>query len=137
MNPAALQPHFDLLADVRGADAHALALTLNPAAARDVEGTVSAHVAVRGDARAPSFAGRVSAPEASVHGLAFRDMSAGISGSAAAIALRGGQVVVGTTAVAFSGSAAPGGFAGSIDAPHANLADFNDFFDSADTGDGV
>ncbi|MBV9271870.1 MAG: translocation/assembly module TamB domain-containing protein, partial [Candidatus Eremiobacteraeota bacterium] len=133
LNVGALHPRFDLTADVRGADVHGIAAILSPRAAQQLQGTVNARVALRGDARAPSFDGTVAAPEGSVHGLAFRDMSAHISGSPANVVLRNGRVVFGSTAVAFRGEGGRGGFAASADAPRADLADFNDFFDTGDT----
>ncbi|HKU69162.1 MAG TPA: translocation/assembly module TamB domain-containing protein, partial [Candidatus Baltobacteraceae bacterium] len=97
------------------------------------QGSVDASLHVAGSGTAPVVAGTIDAPEGNVHGLAFRDMHANVSGTPSDLAVRNGSVAIGSTAVAFDATYAPGDMRAAIDAPHADLADFNDYFDTGDT----
>jgi hypothetical protein len=97
------------------------------------QGSVDADVHVGGSGTTPVVAGTIDAPEGNVHGLAFRDMHAKISGTPRDLNVSNGSVAIGTTAVAFNAAYAPGDMRASIAAPHADLADFNDYFDTGDT----
>jgi len=129
----ALVPSYDLTTELHSSDVRALVATVQPRTAPLVQGSLDAAVRVRGTGRAPSFAGRMRAPEGSVNGLPFRDLRGGISGDLARLALTGGHVFVGSTAIAMHGDAGAGTTSLAIDAPHTDLADFNDFFDRGDT----
>ncbi len=100
---------------------------------RDVEGTIAGAFDVRGTADALDVRGRLAMPEGSISGLAFRDGSARIAIAPGGVGAREGTVTVGSTTVGFGGffRGGDGGFR--ITAPHANLADFNDLFDTGDT----
>ena len=97
------------------------------------QGSVDANVHVGGSGTAPVVAGTIDAPEGNVHGLAFRNMHAAIVGTPRDIHVRNGSVAIGSTALAFDAAYAPGNVRASIDAPHADLSDFNDYFDTGDT----
>ena len=97
------------------------------------QGSVDANVHVAGSGTSPVVAGTIAAPEGNVHGLAFRDMRANISGTPSDLSVRNGSVAIGSTAVAFNAAYAPGDMRATIAAPRADLADFNDYFDSGDT----
>lgn len=129
------EPSYDLTADFHTSDVSALLATVQPKAARIAQGSVDANVHVGGSGTSPHLNGTIRAPEGSVNGLAFRNMHATIAGDTHAVTLSGGHVTVGSTAIAFSGSGSPGSTAANVavSAPHANLADFNDFFDAGDT----
>ncbi len=128
---------YDLVTQLHSSDVATLVAALHPRAPWPVQGSIDAAVRVRGTGSAPSFAGTVAAPEGSVNGLAFRDLRAGVNGEAAALSLTAGRVVVGSTALALHGQTTPRATNVSIDAPHTNLADFNDFFDAGDTFGGT
>lgn len=124
-------PRYDLDARVRGADLAGIASQLHgriPA-----NGSLDADVHVSGSGASPRIAGDVSIPEGSVNGLNFHGIRMRLAGSASDLVAQGGRAVVGTTALAFDGSFAPGAQSVRVFAPRADLADFNDFFDAADT----
>jgi hypothetical protein len=130
----AFAPQYDLAAQLHSSDVSSLVATVAPQKAELVQGSVDADLRVRGSGSAPSFAGRVSAPEGSVNGLSFRYFAGNVSGDASALTLTGGRVVVGSSAIALNTTANRAGVASvAIDAPHVDLADFNDFFDTGDT----
>ncbi len=124
---------YDLVTQLHSSDVGALLASVYPHAPWPVQGSVDADVRVRGIGTAPSFSGAIAATEGSVNGLAFRDLSAGVSGNAGALSLTGGRVLIGSTALALHGDATPRSANVAVDAPHTNLADFNDFFDAGDT----
>ena len=131
---APMMPQYNLNAALQGADAHALVAMTQPKLAKQyIEGSIDANVHVGGAGRAPAVSGDVSIPSGSVHGLAFRDMHAVLGGTPQDFALRDGSVQIGTTAVAFAASSGGGAMQASVRAPHADLADFNDYFDTGDT----
>lgn len=99
----------------------------------EFQGSVDANVHVRGAGTTPVLAGTVDAPEGNVHGLAFRDMHARIAGTPRDMTISSGTVAIGSTALAFDAAVAPNSMQAAIDAPHADLADFNDYFDTGDT----
>ncbi|MBV8491010.1 MAG: translocation/assembly module TamB domain-containing protein [Candidatus Eremiobacteraeota bacterium] len=130
---ATFEPALDLDATMRTADAHALLAMVQPRAAHAIVGSVDATVHVSGTQSAPAITGTIDAPEGSINGLAFRDLHAGVDAGGNAIALNGGHVVVGSTAIAFDADASSAAAGVDLDAPHADLADFNDYFDTGDT----
>ena len=125
-------PHYHLDARLQSSDVQALLAIVRPDAAPAVAGSVDADVHVGGSGANPSVAGTLSAG-GSINGLAFRDLRAGISGDPNAMDISGGHVVVGSTAVAFSGAAVGNAVNLALSAPRADLADFNDLFDTGDT----
>lgn len=129
---AGATPHYNLDARLESADAAALVAATNARLPVPIEGSVNADVRVTGTASHPSVAGTFDALEGSVNGLAFRDLSAAISGSTSAMSLGDGRVVIGDTAIGFSGATSPGAMRVAVSAPRANLADFNDYFDAGD-----
>jgi translocation and assembly module TamB len=115
-------PRYDLNATASGLLSYA-----------QFQGSVDANVHVSGSGTAPVVAGTIDVPEGNVHGLAFREMHAAIAGTPRDIHVNNGTVTVGSTALAFDAAYAPGDVRASLDAPHADLADFNDYFDTGDT----
>jgi hypothetical protein len=125
-------PHYDLNARLESSNAAALLDAAHTHLPQPVDGSVVADVHVEGTMASPAVAGTVEAPEGSVNGLAFRDLNARIDGTPAAMTLGGGRVDVGDTAIAFSGGMAGRAMHVAVNAPSANLADFNDYFDAGD-----
>jgi len=105
---------------------------------RYLEGSFSAQLRVRGNGARPRLSGSVVAPEGSYNGLAFSDARAQIAVSGDALAARDGFVTVGSTRAAVAASVAKGGQSVAVDvrSDAANLADFDDYFDEAETLDG-
>ncbi len=101
------------------------------------EGTLDANLRVAGSGASPSIAGRVDVPQGSINGLAYRDATVDLDGTPSALRARGGRVTVGTTALSFAADVAPRAQSFSLDAPHVELSDFDDYFDAGDTLGGV
>ena len=125
-------PRYDLVANVHSADVAPIANLVAPKTAGLVEGSAEARLHVVGSGRSPSVAGSVQFPEGAVNGLPFQNLNASIAGTAASLTLRNGRVGVGSTDIAFAGSASASAQRVAISAPHADLRDFNDFFDAGD-----
>ncbi|MFN2450046.1 MAG: translocation/assembly module TamB domain-containing protein [Candidatus Baltobacteraceae bacterium] len=130
----AVYPRYDLTASVRGADAHDLIALASPALQKQyIEGSLDASVHVTGAGAAPAIGGTFDAPEGSVNGLAFRELRGAITGTPADLHVNGGRVTVGSTALSFHAVVAGRALTAGVNAPHADLADFNDYFDAGDT----
>jgi len=99
-------------------------------------GSFSADLRVRGTGARPRIEGTVRAPEGSYNGLDFRDAHALLDVAGSTIAARDGGVTVGSTVARVDASSGGGGFSFAVHAPNANLADFDDYFDQAETLDG-
>lgn len=131
---APIVPQYDLSAVLRAADAHALADFAQPKLAKQyIEGSIDANVHVGGSGRTPAIAGAFNVPWGSVHGLAFRGLSGRLGGTAQDFAVQNGHVTVGSTAIAFGAAVGRGTMQANLSAPDANLADFNDYFNTGDT----
>jgi hypothetical protein len=98
-----------------------------------IAGTVTGDLRVRGSAGSFATEGRIAIPEGSFGGLAFSNGSATIALDRDGLRARDGSVTVGRTQTAFDASYRAGDAALRVDAPHADLADFNDLFDAGDT----
>lgn len=133
-NVTSLHPnaHYDLSARLESADAAALLDAADAHLPQPIDGSVVANVHVSGTMTSPSVSGTFEAPEGSINGLAFRDLRAAIDGTSAAMTVGDGRVVVGDTAIAFSGNAAGSAMHVAMSAPRTDLADFNDYFDAGD-----
>lgn len=131
---APMQPQYDLNAVLRSADAHALVAFAQPKLAKQyIEGSIDANVHVGGAGKTPAVSGNFDVPAGSVHGLAFRDLRGTLGGTPQDFSVSGGHVTVGSTNVAFGASVGGGAMRAGIYAPQADLADFNDYFDTGDT----
>jgi hypothetical protein len=100
-----------------------------------LDGTFSAQVRVRGNGARPRVAGDVAVPEGSYNGLAFRDARAAVDVTTSSLAARRGVVTVGSTHAQLDAAVSIASRAFSVDvrSPSANLTDFNDYFDEAET----
>ena len=122
---------YDVNAELREAD---IAL-LTKAAGLHLpypEGSIDADARVRGSGRNPSLAGNVSIPAASINGLAFSGGTR-FSGTAQNIVTNDGKIVVGSTKLNFAANVGAAHQAINVSSNAVNLADFNDYFDSAET----
>lgn len=100
------------------------------------DGSFNARLHVGGRSVTPSVSGEIGVPAAEVNGLPFVNGSASLSADPSGVTIRNGVVLVGTTTTRFSAVARPHDNAIDVDAPRADLSDFNNFFDTGDTLDG-
>jgi autotransporter translocation and assembly factor TamB len=126
------QPALDVTANLHGAQIAPIAAALR-LPLRYPAGEIDADLHATGAANAPQIAGSIRIPRGSLNGLNFSNAKVAISGGAGGVSARNGTVMVGTTAIAFSGDAGPVTQRIDLRAPHVNLADFDDYFDAADT----
>ena len=125
-------PAVDITANVHGAQIAPLARALR-VPLRYPEGEIDADLHVTGPLRTPQLAGTVRVPRGSLNGLNFSNGAVAIAGNTGGVTARDGTVIVGTTAIAFSGEAGPAAQSIAVHAPRVDLADFDDYFDAADT----
>jgi autotransporter translocation and assembly factor TamB len=125
-------PALDMTANLHGAQVAPIAKALK-LPLRYPDGEIDADLHATGVASAPHVDGTIRIPRGSLNGLNFRDANVAISGGTGGIAARNGTVTIGTTNVAFSGDANQAEQQIVLHAPHLNLADFDDYFDTADT----
>jgi len=128
---------YDLAGDVPIGDVAVLQRTLR-LPVKYLEGSFAAAVRVRGYGAQPSVSGEVTVPEGSYNGLSFRDGRAAVTLSPSTIVARDGALTVGSTRATVSAdvSVARRAFAVNVRSADARLADFDDYFDEAETLDG-
>lgn len=128
---------YDLAADVPIGDVDVLRRTLR-VPVKYLEGSFAAAVRVRGNGAQPNLSGNVTIPEGSYNGLSFRDGRAAVALTPSTVSARNGAVTVGSTRAAVSAdvSVARRAFAVDVSSADADLADFDDYFDEAETLDG-
>ena len=125
-------PRYDLNLHLRATRIGPLAAILVPQE-RGVAGTLNGDVRVFGSETNLSVNGRVAVPEGTVNGLAFRDATAGLEVTPAGLFIQRGGVTVGTTEALFGAAFYGSGASMRVKAAHADLSDFNDYFDAGDT----
>jgi hypothetical protein len=104
---------------------------------RDIAGTLDSNVTVAGAGHAlPAVRGNLALAEGTYNGLAVGEGHAAIDLAANDLSARDGEIRVGSTVTAFSATLRDRTAVFRIDAPHANLSDFDDLFDTGDTLDG-
>ncbi|MGA2394018.1 MAG: translocation/assembly module TamB domain-containing protein [Candidatus Lustribacter sp.] len=131
-NLTAGSPDVDVRANLHGAQIGPLARALR-LPLRYPDGELDADLHAVGPASAPQLTAAVRIPNGSLNGLNYRDASVALAGRPGNLAARNGTVTVGTTNIAFSGELAAGAESFAVRAPRVELADFDDYFDSADT----
>jgi autotransporter translocation and assembly factor TamB len=97
------------------------------------EGTFNADVSLGGAGLEPKISGPVGVPVGSVNGLFFTDAGGVIGASGHGVAVQDGGVTVATTRLAFNAAENPDTSALQVRTSNANLADFNNFFNTGDT----
>ena len=100
------------------------------------EGTFNAALHVRGAGLAPHVDGAIGVPAGSVNGLYYTGASGVIGADPSGVAVRDGNVTFATTQLAFNAAENPHVSALQVHAPAADLADFNNFFNTGDTLEG-
>lgn len=96
-------------------------------------GTLGASVRVIGRGSQIALAGSLSAPEGSVNGLGFEGFETRVRVDPGGSTASDGRVTVGSSRSRFRASLRGPEASLLLDAPHADLTDFNDFFDTGDT----
>lgn len=125
-------PAYALAADVpAGGIGPALRSLHFPAYATD--GSFNARLVIGGRGGEPTVEGRVNVPAGAVNGLPFVDGSAQLAADTRGVSARDGRVRVATTGLRFDAVSRPGDVLADVSAPHADLEDFNNYFDTGDT----
>ena len=127
---------YDLQADIPAGDLVSAAKTLR-VPTHTAEGSFSAQLHIGGSAADPTVQGALAVPVGDVNGLGFLDANAQVAAGRNGFAVTQGNVLVGTTRAAFSADSHRAAAGVSVRARHADLTDFNDFFDTGDTLAGV
>ena len=96
-------------------------------------GTFAANVAIGGSGSAPSVSGPLWIPVGQINGLNFGDAHTQLAADAHRISARDGSVGVGSTRATFAALLQGNSSVVDVRARNANLADFNDLFDTGDT----
>ncbi|GAC1441199.1 MAG: hypothetical protein NVSMB59_00760 [Vulcanimicrobiaceae bacterium] len=99
----------------------------------DVAGTLTGDLRVRGSGADLGVSGTIGIAEGEVNGLAFHDARAQIAVAPGELVARRGTVTVGSTRTSFGADVRGNDAALHVEAPHADLGDFNDYFDAGDT----
>jgi autotransporter translocation and assembly factor TamB len=120
---------YDVRARVQSADLSPLAAMARPELQQLVEGSAQADVAIAGRGNHPSLSGDLSVPEGAVNGLSFHALHTTFSGTLSRLSAADGSVTLASSVLHFFGEASASGGKVSVNAPQANLSDFNDFFD--------
>jgi hypothetical protein len=102
-----------------------------------MDGSFNAQVLVGGRSVSPTVSGAIGVPAGEVNGLPFINGSAQLAADRSGVSMRGGSVLVGTTLTRFIAVVRPHDEAARVSARHADLSDFNNFFDTGDTLDGT
>jgi hypothetical protein len=100
---------------------------------RALAGTATGDMRITGTAALPALEGTLALPEGTLNGLAFRAASAYLNVDRTGLKARRGRVTVGSTRVGFGALVRGDDTAIRLDAPRADLSDFNDYFDGGDT----
>jgi hypothetical protein len=101
-----------------------------------VAGTLAADLRAVGSGSGVRVTGSVELPEGTLAGLNFADARAGVMLDRHGVRARQGSVTVGSTRTGFSALASGADYALRVNAPRADLSDFNDLFDEGDTLEG-
>ena len=126
-------PDYRVSLAARDVPAAPLARLLYPKR-HDIAGTLDVALVAQGHGSAlPRLAGTAAVPEGTVSGQAFRDGTLSFEAGGGRLAARDGSAIVGTTALTFSGLLQGQDVSLRFAAPHADLADFDDLFDTGDT----
>ncbi|MEO9098269.1 MAG: hypothetical protein ABI346_08840, partial [Candidatus Baltobacteraceae bacterium] len=123
---------YDLHLRVRGAQLATAIAASAVALPVPVRGSADADLHVGGAGARPEVVGGVRVPEALVNGLAIQDGSGTLRAAPGRLALEGGRLRVGSTGALLSASTGAGAASLAVRADHADLSNFDDFFDPGD-----
>lgn len=101
------------------------------------EGSFNAQMRLSGRGNDPEVSGEIGAPGGDVNGLPFVDATGTLAASSRGVSLHHGRVTVGSTKLHLTAVVLPAENVVHVSAQRADLSDFNNFFDTGDTLDGV
>ena len=125
-------PHYDARLQIAEARLGPFVRAAQPQR-RDIAGTLTGDLHVSGTPATLAVAGRIGLPEGTINGLAFRDAAATVAIAPGDLTARAGTVTVGSTATSFGADVHGNDASFHLDAPRADLGDFNDYYDAGDT----
>jgi hypothetical protein len=99
----------------------------------NADGSFAGSVRINGAGTSPLVRGDVSVPVGEINGLGFSDARGTIAASRGGVSIRNGFVQVGSTKAAFDATVNTSELAFAMQSHHADLTDFNDYFDTGDT----
>lgn len=99
----------------------------------EADGSFDADVRINGSGTSPLVRGSVGVPVGEINGMGFRDASAAIDAERGGISIQHASVSIGSTKAKFSAAVTKAALDFSMRSPHADLTDFNDYFDTGDT----
>ncbi len=134
---ASHEPAYAVRADVPAADIAGTLSTLHLPDYETTTGAFGGSFVIGGHGAAPIISGPITVGGGSVNGLPFIDASASLVADRGGVMARYGGARVGDTDLRFSAIVRRDQNAVSLRAPNATLSDFNNFFDTGDTLDGV
>ena len=127
------RPRYALTVSTRDAPLGPFARLVAPRR-HDIVGTLEATLSIVGSGSAqPSVSGDVVVPEGMFNGLAFADARARVGVGSAGLVAQNGSILVGTTHAGFGATLRGADASLDLSAPDAELADFDDLFDTGDT----
>ncbi|HLI96034.1 MAG TPA: translocation/assembly module TamB domain-containing protein, partial [Candidatus Baltobacteraceae bacterium] len=88
---------------------------------------------IGGTGTSPFVHGSIDVPVGEINGLGFSDAHAGLSATRGGVSIQRASVQVGSTKADFSATVTKSELAFSMSSRHADLSDFNDYFDTGDT----
>jgi hypothetical protein len=125
--------HYALTVQARDVPVGPFARLLNPHR-HDIGGMLDSTLSVAGSGSSlPMVSGDIAMTEGTFNGQAFRDVRARIGVGPTGLAAEGGSVVVGSTHATFSAMLSGSDATLRLNAPDAELSDFDDLFDTGDT----
>lgn len=131
-NLAAAVPSYDIRARVPVGEIDPIA-KLARVPTYNAAGSFDGDLTITGSGTDPHVTGSVGVPVGEINGLGFREASAQISAARGGVSIHGARILVGSTAAQFSATVSKDELAFAVRAPHADLTDFNDYFDTGDT----
>jgi len=127
------RPHYALSVSARDVPLAPFALLLAPRR-HDIGGLLDTNLSIVGDGFAqPSVSGDVTVPEGTLNGLAFADARARVGVGQNGFTARNGSILVGSTRASFGATLHGGDASLDLNAPNADLSDFDDLFNTGDT----
>ncbi|HET9095422.1 MAG TPA: hypothetical protein VFN37_02070, partial [Candidatus Baltobacteraceae bacterium] len=99
----------------------------------EADGSFQADVRINGSGTAPIVRGTIGVPVGDLNGMGFRDAHAAIDAGRGGVSIRNASVSIGSTKAQFSAAVTKTALEFSMRSPHADLTDFNDYFDTGDT----
>jgi hypothetical protein len=101
--------------------------------AYSADGSFAGDVHIGGSGKSPVVRGSLSVPVGEINGLGFSNAKATVAAAPSGVSVQHGSVQVGSTTAGFSAVVTKSELAFSMQSRHADLTDFNDFFNTGDT----